>query len=199
MERIPPWFSALAPAEALPALLRFAGLLTGPARRLGLVGFPESQILEQIARALLLNNSLERRTFVDVGSGAGLPGLPLAIVNPGKGTLLEPRSKAVGFLEKAVRDLRLDVRVIRSRAQEWAEVEPERSESAVARALAAPRRAAELCSPLVVPGGLIVLTAGEDAAKPTLDDLPQIASVELEKLRASVDISQSALIMRKHG
>ncbi|HVE75879.1 MAG TPA: RsmG family class I SAM-dependent methyltransferase [Actinomycetota bacterium] len=199
MKRVPPWLSSLAPAEALPSLLRFAELLTGPARRLGLVGFPESQILEQIARALLLNNVLEGRTFVDVGSGGGLPGLPLAIVNPGKGTLVEPRSKAVGFLEKAVRDLRLDVRVIRSRAQEWADVEPERAESAVARALAAPRRASQLCSPLVVPGGLIVLTSGEEAAKPNLDDFPGIASIEVEKLRASIDISQSALIMRKHG
>ncbi len=199
MKRIPPWLSPLAPAEALSSLLRFADLLTGPARRLGLVGFPESQILEQIARALLLNNILEGRTFVDVGSGAGLPGLPLAIINPGKGTLLEPRSKAVGFLEKAVRDLRLDVRVIRSRAQDWADVEPERAEAAVARALAAPMRAAELCSPLVMPGGLIVLTSGEDAAKPNLGDFPEIASIEFEKLRASIDISQSALIMRKHG
>ena len=95
--------------------------------------------------------------IVDVGSGGGSPGIPLAATFPGREVvLLEANGRKAAFLERVARDFP-NARVIRGRAEE----QPvDTFGVAVARALAPPPVAAEWCLPLVAAGGGVVLYAG---------------------------------------
>jgi 16S rRNA (guanine527-N7)-methyltransferase len=98
--------------------------------------------------------------IVDVGSGGGAPGLPLAAALPDREvTLLEANGRKVTFLERAASEFP-NVRVVRGRAEEQ---ELETYGVAAAKALAQPPVAAELCLPLVHEGGAAVLFVGPSA------------------------------------
>jgi 16S rRNA (guanine527-N7)-methyltransferase len=118
------------------------------------------------ARAALLDDSLRGLqlvsaspgTIVDVGSGGGAPGIPLASALPDRSVvLLEAERRKCVFLEEWAPP---NARVVWGRAEEqetdWAGV-------AVAKALAHPPTAAEWCLPLVREGGLVVLWVGASA------------------------------------
>ena len=98
--------------------------------------------------------------IVDVGSGGGAPGIPLAAALPERQvTLLEANGRKCAFLREAARDFS-NVTVVQGRAEEQ---ETERFGVAVAKALAPPPVAAEWCLPLVAPGGAVVLYVGPTA------------------------------------
>jgi 16S rRNA (guanine527-N7)-methyltransferase len=95
--------------------------------------------------------------IVDVGSGGGSPGIPLAAALPDREiTLLEANARKTRFLEQAASGFP-NVKVLRGRAEEQ---EPDRFGVAVAKALAPPPVALEWCLPLVRPGGAVVLWVG---------------------------------------
>ncbi len=120
------------------------------------------------ARRVLLDDSLRGAAVVgrfagpvvDVGSGGGAPGIPLAAALPDREVvLLEAQRRKCDFLERVARELP-NVRVVRGRAEE----QPVDSFGvAVAKALAPPPVAAEWCLPLVAPGGAAVLWVGPSA------------------------------------
>jgi len=98
--------------------------------------------------------------IVDVGSGGGSPGIPLAVALPDREvTLLEANARKAQFLEHTAADF-TNVRVLRGRAEEQ---ELDRFGVAVAKALAPPPVALEWCLPLVRPGGVVVLWVGPSA------------------------------------
>jgi 16S rRNA (guanine527-N7)-methyltransferase len=104
---------------------------------------------------------------VDVGSGAGLPGIPLALARPDLTvTLLEPLARRVAFLTECVRRLGLErVTVVRGRAEEG----PIRrqlggADVVTARAVAPLDKLAGWCLPLLRPGGLLLAMKGSTAA-----------------------------------
>jgi 16S rRNA (guanine527-N7)-methyltransferase len=106
---------------------------------------------------------------LDVGSGAGFPGIPLAIVAPERHfRLLEPRTARAAFLEEAVRLLELDCEVLLLRAEDAAREARLRRAHALstARGVAPPIRAFELLAPLTAPGGTSVVFLGRAAALP---------------------------------
>lgn len=120
------------------------------------------------ARRALLEDSLRgtelvRRfdgAVVDVGSGGGVPGIPLAAALPEREVvLLEAQRRKCDFLERVARDFP-NVRIVRGRAEEQ---EADTYGVAVAKALAPPPVAAEWCLPLVRPGGAAVLWVGPSA------------------------------------
>jgi 16S rRNA (guanine527-N7)-methyltransferase len=97
---------------------------------------------------------------VDVGSGGGAPGIPLAAVLPERQVvLLEANGRKCDFLEETAREFP-NVRVVRGRAEEQ---EADAFGVSVAKALAPPVVALEWCLPLVAPGGVAVLYVGPSA------------------------------------
>ncbi|KAM2978361.1 hypothetical protein FF2_015187 [Malus domestica] len=108
------------------------------------------------------NPSSKNLRLVDVGSGAGLPGLILAIACPGwEVTLMESMNKRCIFLEHVVGHIGLsNVHVVRGRAE--AICFREKFDVAVARAVAEMRVLSEYCLPLVCVGGLFVAAKGHD-------------------------------------
>ena len=103
---------------------------------------------------------------VDVGSGAGIPGLPLKILFPWWSmALVESIGKKVRFLEEALHELGLeDTAVLQSRAEELAGARPWRDSAdlCLARAVAPLPVLVELCSPFVRPGGLLAFPKSGD-------------------------------------
>ncbi len=100
--------------------------------------------------------------IVDVGSGGGTPGIPLALALADRTvTLLEAERRKARFLETWAAELP-NVSVIWGRAEEQ---EKEQFGVAVAKALAQPPTAAEWCLPLVREGGLVVLFVGASVAR----------------------------------
>ena len=98
--------------------------------------------------------------IVDVGSGGGAPGVPLAAALPERQvTLLEANGRKCAFLRDAVQVFP-NVTVVQGRAEEQ---ETDRFGVAVAKALAPPAVAAEWCLPLVAPGGAVILYVGPTA------------------------------------
>lgn len=144
----------------------------------GVLGRPDPGLVEDCLVLLpLLGGAL---SLIDVGSGGGLPGLPLKLARPELAvTLLEANRKKAAFLVQATAQLRLEgVRVLAERA-EVAGQDPgqrERYDVATARALAPLNVLAELCLPFVRPGGRLLamkasLGAELAAARPAIAEL----------------------------
>ena len=121
-------------------------------------------LLDDALRAVPLLDGLEG-PIVDVGSGGGSPGIPLAAALPRRSfTLLEAERRKCGFLERFARDLP-NVEVLWGRAET---LELETFGVALAKALAKPAVAAELCLPLVATGGAAILWLGQNADRGAL-------------------------------
>jgi 16S rRNA (guanine527-N7)-methyltransferase len=128
--------------------------------------------------------------IVDVGSGGGAPGIPLAAALPEREvTLLESNARRCAFLERIAVDFP-NVRVVRGRAEEQ---EPDRYGVAVAKALAPPVVAAEWCLPLVRPGGAAVLWVGPTADRDRVARAAERLAAEL------VDGPPGFVVLRKLG
>lgn len=107
------------------------------------------------------------KSAVDVGSGAGFPGLPLALARPAmKWSFLEATRKKCGFIEETSAHLELKTRVLNGRAEEIGQDERFRAtfDIAIARAVGSLTEVAEYCLPLVKLRGFVVLWRGKDAA-----------------------------------
>lgn len=99
----------------------------------------------------------ENSSFIDVGTGAGFPSIPLMIVRPDlKGTLLEALNKRCVFLEKACKLTGVDAKVIHGRAEDYAKEKREAFDFATARAVAAMPVLCEYCIPYVKTGGRFI-------------------------------------------
>lgn len=112
-------------------------------------------------------------SLVDIGSGAGFPGIVLRIMNPGRRTLLvESVGKKVRFLRDVCHHLGLDdIEVVQGRAEDLAHDQAyrERFDLAVARGVAALSPLAEYCLPFVRPGGWFVAMKGPRAEEELAD------------------------------
>lgn len=110
--------------------------------------------------ALLPSKALGGRKVIDVGTGAGFPGLVLKILDPTiQLTLLDSLGKRVDWLGELCQELHLpDVTLLKGRAEELSRQKEHREgyDVAVSRALASMPVLAELCLPYVKPGGLFL-------------------------------------------
>jgi 16S rRNA (guanine527-N7)-methyltransferase len=146
-------------------------------------------LLDDALRALELMAAL-RGPIVDVGSGGGTPGIPLAGSLPDRQvTLLEAERRKCDFLEQWTAELP-NLHVVWGRAEE----QPlETFGVAVAKALALPHVAAEWCLPLVREGGAVVLWVGPTA------ETDRVAKTAARVGGALTDTQNGFLVIRKIG
>ncbi len=131
-------------------------------------------LVDDALSALPLVLELAPRTAVDVGSGGGSPGIPLALETGVPFALLESRERKAAFLRSAVADLGLSAEVIPARSEDAARGEyRDAFDLATARALAPPPVAVELSLPLVAVGGSLVLWSAEVDTHPARDRRPR--------------------------
>lgn len=154
--------------DRVDRLHRYADLLATVGIERGLVG-PREQ--DRIWDRHVLNSSamapmLPRTgSVLDVGSGAGLPGVPLALARPDlEVVLLEPLLRRATFLQEVVAELGLsNVRVRRARAEDVAG--DERADAVVSRAVAPLPKLLAWCLPLTAPGGSVLAMKGDRGAE----------------------------------
>ena len=157
--------------------------------------------------ALLDAGDLSGKSLIDVGTGAGFPGLVLKILCPGlKLTLLDSLDKRLGFLRDTCEKLGFDdVVFVHARAEEIPDGFRESFDCASARAVARLNVLCELCLPNVKPGGCFLAMKG-----PELEAELREAYVALKTLGGSLekqlnytipgtDVSHCAAVIRKTG
>lgn len=146
-------------------------------------------------------------TVVDVGTGAGFPGLPLKIYRPEiRLTLLDSLNKRLNFLREVVDRLGLSgVDIVHARAEEAGRMKDRRDRYLVAtsRAVARLNVLAELCLPLVAPGGYFLALKGaqyreelDEAARAIANLGGQVAEVRPVRL-PGIDDSRAVIYIRK--
>jgi 16S rRNA (guanine527-N7)-methyltransferase len=152
--------AALATAEAFADVLATRGVEQGLIGPREVPRLWDRHLLNCGVVAELIGEQCQ--TLVDIGSGAGLPGLVLAMVRPEVTiTLLEPSQRRCRFLAECVTELGLaNASVLRGRAEDVARAGLLRADVATARAVAPLPRLAELAVGLVRPGGMVLAIKG---------------------------------------
>jgi 16S rRNA (guanine527-N7)-methyltransferase len=199
----PPSAAAALFGPALPAAVRYAGLLAGPGVERGLIGPSEAA---RIWDRHLLNCAVvaalvpDRCVLADLGSGAGLPGIVLALLRPESEVLLvESTARRAAFLSECVTDLALpNVQVLRGRAEDLAgEVA---ADVVTARAVAPLGRLAGWAVGLCRPGGTVLAIKGAGAraeAAAAAPELRRLGVTDLEVLQVGSDeVDPPATVVR---
>lgn len=154
--------------DRLDLAVRYAGWLADAGVVRGLIGPREAPRLwdRHLLNCGVLGSLIPHGALVvDVGSGAGLPGIPLAIARPDlRLVLLEPLARRCDFLVEVVDDLGLGpaVEVVRARAEEY---RGEPADVVTARAVAPLDRLVGWCLPLACVGGRLLAMKGASAAE----------------------------------
>ena len=152
---------------ALPVAVAYAGILATRGVEQGLLGPHELPRLwdRHLLNCAVVAELIDERykTMLDLGSGAGLPGLVLAMLRPDmEVTLLDPMERRCRFLTECVTELDLaNVSVLRGRAEDVTV----RTEVVTARAVAPLSRLAALAMGTVSPGGMVLAIKGRTAAE----------------------------------
>lgn len=156
--------------DRLELAAHYHELLAGPGTTRGFLGPREIPRLweRHLLNCAVVGELIEAKTVADIGSGAGLPGIPLAIARPDlQVTLIEPLLKRSTFLREVQEELGLEnVRVIRGRAEDKAvRQEVGKVDVVTSRAVAPLERLVGWSLPLVVSGGKMLALKGSSAAK----------------------------------
>ena len=153
---------------------RYADLLKGAGIERGLIGPKEGDRIweRHIANCIPITTILpENVRLVDIGSGAGLPGIVIAMARPDLNvTLVEPLQRRVDFLNEVVSELGLPIEVIRGRAERV----KKQFEIVTARAVAPLEKLINISWHMIPRGGSLMAMKGESAAD-------EIASTALKK------------------
>jgi 16S rRNA (guanine527-N7)-methyltransferase len=161
----------------------------------------ERELVDDALAAMTVIGPALPQPAVDVGSGNGSPGIPLALAYGAPITLVESVGRKAAFLEAVARALAVDAEIVAERSEQYARgAGRDRFALAMARALAPPPVAAELCLPLVRPGGRVLLWTGAVDATVLADVAARLAAelsrvvpyggrnlVELTKIGATPD------------
>jgi 16S rRNA (guanine527-N7)-methyltransferase len=150
-------------AEQSAALAKFVALLLRWNQVYNLTGVrgADEVVDRHLVESFALRPLMKGTRVADVGSGGGLPGVPLAIAEPERAfTLIESRAKRVRFLRHVVAELELKNTVVaHSRAEDLQVERP--FDTVLARAVAPPAELLSVCRHLTAPGSLLLmLTAG---------------------------------------
>lgn len=147
---------------AIPRLTEFARLLLEKNKVMNLTAITEPEAVATLhlldCAYLLTLTDCGGKSIVDVGTGAGFPGMPMGILEPkAQLTLLDSLGKRIDFLRECAQALKLEnISCVHARAEEFAAEHREQFDIATSRAVAALPVLSELALPLVKPGGLFL-------------------------------------------
>jgi 16S rRNA (guanine527-N7)-methyltransferase len=167
---------------------RYVDLLASDGVERGLIGPREvarlwdRHVLNCVAVEELIDPGVR---VVDVGSGAGLPGIPLALARPDlKVTLMEPMLRRTTFLSEVIEELALPAKVLRGRAEErGVRDEVGEVDVAVSRAVASLDKLAGWCLPLLREGGILLAIKGDRADEEVEQYRRVVASLGAQAVR----------------
>lgn len=197
------------PKTAIPALLRYAQMLLEKNQVMNLTAITDPAEVARLhfldSLSLLKLEDFRGASLVDVGTGAGFPGLPLRLVEPSIHlTLLDSLGKRITFLQEVCDDLGLsDVMCVHARAEEFAAKHRESFDFAVSRAVASLPMLSELCLPLVKPGGIFLAMKSVDCDEEVSSAHPAIALLggEISDVKdyaiPGTDVVHRAIFIRK--
>jgi 16S rRNA (guanine527-N7)-methyltransferase len=184
---------------------RYVDILRSTAVEWGLLGPREAERLwdRHILNSAALSGLIAADSaLADVGSGAGLPGIPLAILRPDlRVTLIEPLLRRFTFLTQTVEELQISdrVEVVRARAEDHSQT----YDVVVARALAPLDRLIGWCNPLRAPDGVVLALKGASAADETAAAGRQLQAARLQaevlKVRAHPDVEPATVVCLHHA
>jgi 16S rRNA (guanine527-N7)-methyltransferase len=191
-------FGIALPAPAAALLERYADRLLAWNRKVNLTSITApAEVAEKhlVDSLLVLPAVAGARTLLDVGAGAGLPGIPLACVRADLAvTCCDSVAKKVAFVKAVSAELAVNVRGVATRA----EGEPEReglprAEAVVSRAFADPDRWVPLGARYLADGGVVVAMLGREADRAKLEVIGAACGLRLEGLdRFELPLSRSA-------
>ena len=156
-------------AVQIERLREFAAMLEAANKRFNMLsrrtGNADAILEDHLMDSLRALPLIEGRSAADVGSGAGLPGVPLAIADASRSiTLIERASRRCDFLRLV--KTRLDLANLEILEADAREIEPNPGfDTALARALAKPAQALPILARLVKPGGRLLLFVGDGSER----------------------------------
>jgi len=169
--------------------------------------------VEEVARlhfldsiALINKTSFKNKKVIDIGSGAGFPGIPLKIAVPEMElTLLDATGKKISFLTELCKELDINVTLINARAEEAAYDRKlrEKYDIVVARAVARLNELCELCLPFVNVGGFFIAMKSIDSdgefseAQNAIKILGANLSNQIDYLIPGTEITHRAIVLNK--
>ena len=192
-----------------PQLIDFAQLLLEKNKVMNLTAITEPRDVATLhlldCAAVLTMADLAGKTVVDVGTGAGFPGMPLQILQPeAKCTLLDSLGKRINFLQEVCQQLKLPhTHCIHARAEEFARDHREKFDFATSRAVAALNVLCELALPMVKVGGAFLAMKALDSdeeirqAKSAVAQLGGSVEAVREYTIPGTDITRRLVIIRK--
>ncbi|MCV7432837.1 16S rRNA (guanine(527)-N(7))-methyltransferase RsmG [Mycolicibacterium bacteremicum] len=190
-----PQAAALCFADRLSIAQRYGEILAGSGIERGLIGPSE---VDRLWERHILNSAAMAELFepgervVDIGSGAGLPGIPLAIARPDLNvTLVEPLLRRSEFLREAIEELGIEVAVVRGRAEDRTiREEAGGRDAVVSRAVAPLDKLSRWSLPLLRTGGRMLALKGEramDEVETHRRTLSSLGATEVRVVRCGVD------------
>lgn len=167
---------------------------------------PSEVILKHFVDSLTISNLIKKGDkVIDVGTGAGFPGIPLSIVNNENITLLDSLNKRIIFLEEVINKLQLtNIKAIHSRVEEFAKNKKEREmyDIATSRAVAPLNVLLEYLLPLVKVGGKCICMKGSNTEEiEEAKNALKVLGGEIEKIEKitlpNSDIIRNIIIVKK--
>ena len=151
--------------DQIDRLCRFGQLLLKQNQVMNLTAITEPTAVARLhfldSLALLREEALAGKTLIDIGCGAGFPGVPLAIAEPTlRVTLLDSLQKRVNWLKTILPELGVDATCVAARAEEYVAEHREAYDVATSRAVARLNILSELCLPYVKVGGKFLALKG---------------------------------------
>ncbi|MBQ1263804.1 MAG: 16S rRNA (guanine(527)-N(7))-methyltransferase RsmG [Oscillospiraceae bacterium] len=175
-----PLYSRTLTDEQANTFCRFGEALIEKNKVMNLTAITEPKAVAQLhfldCIALLNAADLAGKSVIDVGCGAGFPGVPLKIAEPSiRLTLLDSLAKRMNWLSELLPELGVDADVQTGRAEEFVTSHREQYDAAVSRAVARLNVLAELCLPYVRVGGVFLAMKG------------QLAQEEVEEAKRGIE------------
>jgi 16S rRNA (guanine527-N7)-methyltransferase len=132
---------------------------------------PQDMVLKHLLDSIVIAPYITEKTYIDVGTGPGLPGIPLAIIHPDKTfILLDSLGKRVRFMKQVAHELKINnIQPIQSRVEDYVSTLP--IDGVLSRAFASLRDMLHWCQHLVDSSGNFMALKGQ-IPQQEIDDLP---------------------------